>query len=120
MLDKLTDAMATTKSPHQCHCPDCLAHPRGKTARSHRSINRLAAALDEKHRRQFIGLWAAQLGHGGIQWMARVTGLDRDTIARGQRELNRADPTPGRIRAPGAGRPRVEKKVPLCRRSCPR
>ena len=120
MLDEVTDAMPTTKSTHQCRCPECLAHPRGKTARLHTSINRLAAALDEKHRRQFVGLWAAQLGHGGIQRMARITGLDRNTIARGQRELIEADPTAGRIRAPGAGRPRVEKKAPASQRPCPK
>lgn len=112
--------MPTTKPPHQCRCPECLTHPRGKTAGLHTGINRLAAALDEKHRRQFVGLWAAQLGHGGIQGMAQVTGLDRSTIARGLRELKRADPTPERIRAPGAGRPQVEKKVPPCWPPCPR
>jgi hypothetical protein len=38
--------------------------------------------------------------------------LDPDTIARGQRELQRPPPQPvQRIRRPGAGRPRTEKKV---------
>lgn len=97
-----------------CHCPQCRVHPRGKIARLHRRINRLAASLDEKHRRQLVGLWASQLGHGGIQLMAQVTGLDRNTIARGQRELDCADPAPGRVRAPGGGRPRLEKKAPTC------
>lgn len=100
---------------HACSCSECQAHPRGRTARLHGHINRLVAALDEKHRRQFAGLWASQIGHGGIQLMARVTGLDRNTIARGQRELNEVDPTPGRVRGPGGGRPRVEKKDPTCR-----
>lgn len=104
---------------YDCTCPDCQAHPRGRTARLHRSIKRLAATLDEKHRRQFVGIWASQFRHGGIQLMARVTGLDRNTIARGQRELTRADPAPGRIRAPGGGRPRLEKKAPPYRVSSP-
>lgn len=95
---------------HDCICPDCQAHPRGKTARLHGHINRLVASLHEKHRRQFVGLWASQIGYGGIQMMARVTGLDRNTIARGQRELNQMDPTPGRVRDRGGGRPRLEKK----------
>jgi len=100
---------------HDCPCPECQAHPRGKIARLHGRINRLVASLDEKHRRQFVGLWASEFGHGGIQLMARVTGLDRNTIARGQRELDLADPAPGRVRGPGGGRPRLEKKDPTCR-----
>ena len=100
---------------HDCTCPECRAHPRGKTARLHGRINRLVASLDEKHRRQFVGLWASQLGHGGIQLMARVTGLARNTIARGQRELNEVDLAPGRVRGRGGGRPRLEKKDPSCR-----
>lgn len=93
-----------------CHCPDCQRHPRGKTARLHSAIHRFLSTLDEKRRRQFAGLWAAHLGYGGVQQMSRVTGLSRDTITRGRDELNLADPAPGRIRAPGAGRPRLEKK----------
>jgi hypothetical protein len=38
--------------------------------------------------------------------------LDPNTIARGRRELRHARPTPAhRIRRPGAGRPRAEKKL---------
>jgi hypothetical protein len=36
--------------------------------------------------------------------------MSRDTIARGREELKRTDPNPKRVRAPGAGRPLVEKK----------
>jgi hypothetical protein len=97
-------------SVHACHCPDCQRHPRGKTARLHSAINWFLSTLDEKSRRRFAGLWASHLGYGGVQQMARVTGLSRDTIARGRGELNLTDPIPGRIRAPGAGRPPVEKK----------
>ena len=104
--------MASNQRPsvRVCHCPDCQRHPREKTARLHSAIHRFLSTLDEKRRRQFAGLWASLLGYGGIQQTARVTGLNRDTIARGRDELNLADPVPGRIRAPGAGRPRLEKK----------
>jgi hypothetical protein len=105
---------------YHCPCPECQAHPRGRITRVHRRINRLAASLDEKHRRQLVGLWASQFGHGGIQLMAQVTGLDRNTIARGQRELDLADPAPGRVRVPGGGRPRLEKKDRTCRGPSPR
>jgi hypothetical protein len=98
-------------SIHVCHCPDCQHHPRGRTAHLHGTINRFLSTLDEKSRRRFAGLWASRLGYGGVQQLARVTGLSRDTITRGRDELKRADPNPDRIRAPGAGRPCVEKKV---------
>jgi len=45
------------------------------------------AALDERNRRRFAGLWATHLGWGDIQRVAEITGLSRPTIARGRREL---------------------------------
>jgi hypothetical protein len=38
--------------------------------------------------------------------------LDRDTVARGRRELRQPFRSSGRIRQPGAGGQRIEKKVP--------
>lgn len=71
--------------------------------------------LDEKHRRQFVGLLASQLGYGGIQYMSKITGLHRETISRGKREVGRANiALEGDIRAPGAGRHKVEKKSRAC------
>jgi hypothetical protein len=42
--------------------------------------------------------------------LAQITGLSVDTIAAGRRELQNAQ-SAERIRAPGGGRPRVEKKT---------
>jgi len=45
--------------------------------------------------------------------VARITGLDRKTIRRGLREINRVGRAPSeRIRRPGGGRKPAEKKVP--------
>ena len=45
--------------------------------------------------------------------MARITGLDRNTIARGRRELDQPDLLPpGRVRRPGAGPKPVEARRP--------
>jgi hypothetical protein len=97
---------------HVCACDRCRQHPHGGSARQHRRINRLLASADERMRRLLAGFLAHQQGRGGIALVARITGLDRNTIARGQRELRRGTPPPaGRIRRPGAGRPRAEKKV---------
>jgi hypothetical protein len=99
--------------PHSCACSTCHQHPHSALAREHRRINRLVAATDERSRRLLVGFLALQHGRGGIALLAQITGLDRHTIARGLRELPRSGrQQPGRVRRPGAGRPRAEKKVP--------
>ena len=97
---------------HACECPTCRQHPNGRVAREHRVLNRLLAASDERTRRLLAGFLARQHGNGGITLLARITGLDRDTVARGQHELRQPVRASGRIRQPGAGGQRVEKKVP--------
>ena len=96
---------------HVCECPVCRLHPNGQVAREHRALNRLLAAADERLRRLLAGFLARQHGRGGITLFARITGLDRNTIARGRRELRQPVRSSGRIRRPGAGGQRVEKKV---------
>ena len=96
---------------HACECPTCRRYPKGRVAREHRALNRLIAASDERTRRLLAGFLARQHGKGGISLLARITGLDRDTVARGQRELRQPFRSSGRIRRPGAGGQCVEKKV---------
>ncbi len=104
-----------SKPISKCCCRKCVEQPSGETALLHASINRLVAVLDEKHRRQFVGLLASQLGYGGIQYMSKITGLHRETISRGKREVGRANiALEGDIRAPGGGRHKVEKKSRAC------
>ena len=100
---------------HKCRCNECIEQPNGETALLHTSINRLVAALDEKHRRQFLGLLASQFGRGGIRYLSKITGLHRETISRGKREIEGANAAlDGRIRASGGGRHKVEKKRLAC------
>ena len=96
---------------HACACPTCRQHPNARVAREHRALNRLIAAADERTRRLLAGFLARQHGRGGIALLARITGLDRNTIARGRRELRHPGLSSGRVRRPGAGRPCAEKKV---------
>ena len=99
----------------QCRCSECVDQPNGEIALLHASINRLVAALDEKHRRQFAGLLASQCNHGGIHYISKVTGLHRQTVGRGKREIERANvAVDRRIRAAGGGRHKVEKKRRAC------
>jgi len=81
-------------------------------------INQLVKTLNEKQRRQFVGFLAKQAGYGGIQRMAQITGLHRDTISRGQRELEEAQDEDGRIRRQGGGRHLIEKKRRICSPIC--
>jgi hypothetical protein len=96
---------------HACECPTCRQHPGGRVAREHRALNRLVAAADERTRRLIAGFLARQHGRGGTALLARITGLDRNTIARGRHELRRPSRSSGRVRRPGAGRRGAEKKA---------
>ena len=97
---------------HVCNCTTCQQRPHSALAREHRRINRLVASADECTRRLLVGFLAHQHGKGGIAHFAQITGLDPNTIAKGQRELQHAHPKPDqRIRRGGAGRPRAGKKV---------
>jgi|SRR4051812_18372158 hypothetical protein len=98
---------------HRCSCPDCQREPEGAVAGEHQAINSILARIDERSRRLVAGLLARLYGHGGITRLARITGLDRNTIARGRRELDQADALPpGRVRRPGAGPKRLEARCP--------
>jgi len=76
-------------------------------------MNLLLSRLDEDHRRWYAALESMKVGHGGDRQLARITGLNVDTIRRGRRELAarlQAFP-PERIRRRGAGRPALKKKM---------
>ena len=68
--------------------------------------------LDEQQRRLYAGLEALKWGHGGDHKVARLLGLDPDTVAKGRQQLLDGEVLRDRIRKPGAGRPAVEKKRP--------
>jgi len=101
--------------PQVCACLACRRHPHSSLAREHRRIKRLLASADERLRRLLAGFLAHQRGRGGITLLAQISGLDRNTVARGRRELLQGQPPAARrVRRPGAGRPRAEKKVLTC------
>jgi len=71
-------------------------------------------SLSEKDRRRFAALEAIKLGHGGIEYLARVLGCDPQTIRDGMRELHQLpdDSAGPRVRKPGGGRKKTEVKHP--------
>jgi hypothetical protein len=68
--------------------------------------------LDERAWRLLLGAEAKALGRGGITAVAAAGGVHPDTVAQGVRELDYPEPIPGRVRRPGAGRPRVTSTDP--------
>jgi len=67
----------------------------------------MAPLLDERGRRLWAAAESAALGYGGDAIVSSATGLARQTIRNGRRELAEGVPIPGRIRRPGAGRPTI-------------
>jgi len=96
---------------HECQCSACQDLEPNPTKTLHADMNFFLSTLNERQRRLYVGLESKRLGHGGDQRLALITGLNVDTIARGRRELEQAEPS-DRIRAPGGGRPRTEKNMP--------
>src|SRR5271166_5813483 len=69
----------------------------------------LNSVLDERSRRQWAATEAREYGYGGVTALAAATGLARDTIAAGIRELEYREshpdePVAAQLRQNGAGR----------------
>ncbi len=66
-------------------------------------MKRLFDRLSEKDRRGYSAIEAAKLGHGGVEYVSRLFGVDQKTVQRGLKELEVSeDPAPGRVRKKGA------------------
>lgn len=74
----------------------------------------LGPELDERARRRWAATEALSLGWGGASAVAAATGLSRNTIRSGIRELRSAatETGPRRIRRPGSGRKRLTDQEP--------
>ena len=72
----------------------------------------LVPVMDERMRRHWAATEAMALGWGGVSAVSTATGLARNTVASGVRELVRRSQqcdvaVPPRLRQPGAGRKRI-------------
>ena len=72
----------------------------------------VAPVLDERSRRRWAAAESKAIGYGGDALVSSATGLARETIRKGRREIARGEAPTGRIRAPGAGRPDIEQDQP--------
>jgi hypothetical protein len=102
----------TTPAIHQCECEICQRPEPHPLKADHRRMNLFLSRLDEQRRRWYAALEAEKLGHGGVEAMAKITGLNVNTISRGRKELNNdlQDRPSQRVRREGGGRKTVEKK----------
>ena len=67
-----------------------------------RMMKRLYDSLREHDRRRYAAIEAAKLGHGGLEYIARIHGCDPKTIREGQAELDgEEDLDTGRVRKKG-------------------
>jgi hypothetical protein len=68
-----------------------------------RKMKQFAGWLSEKDRRRYAAVEALQLGHGGIEYIARLPGCDPKTRRQGMQDLDRPeDPAADRVRKKGA------------------
>lgn len=60
-------------------------------------------SLSEKDRRRYAALEAEKLGHGGIEYVARIVGCHGSTIQQGREDIDRlpADMASDRVRKKG-------------------
>ncbi len=66
-------------------------------------MKRLAGWLSEKDRRRYAAVEVAKLGHGGVEYIARLLACDPKTIRQGLQDLEQPDdPADGRVRKKGA------------------
>jgi hypothetical protein len=67
-----------------------------------RKMKRFFDWLSEKDRRRYAAVEAAKLGHGGVEYIARVLQCDPKTIRQGLSDLEEAeDAAAGRVRKKG-------------------
>jgi hypothetical protein len=68
-----------------------------------RMMRRLYRSLRENDRRRYAAIEAAKLGHGGMEYIARILGCDVKTIRQGMAELETTDELDSeRVRKKGA------------------
>ena len=67
--------------------------------------------LDERSRRRWAAAESLAIGYGRAV-VSSATGLARETIRKGRREIARDEAPTDRIRRPGGGRPRIQQDQP--------
>ena len=72
----------------------------------------VAPVLNERSRRLWAAAESVAIGYGGDALVSSATGIARETIRNGRREIEAGVENTGRVRRPGAGRPSIETEQP--------
>ncbi len=98
---------------YSCQCINCQQERPHADQQRHRQMNLFLSRLDEQQRRWYVAMEADRRGAGGDRLLSQITGMDEKTIQRGRQELaaSLAERPSERVRVPGAGRPKAEKKM---------
>ncbi len=72
----------------------------------------VSSLLNERARRLWAAAESRAIGRGGDALVSSATGLARETIRKGRREIEQGVEVTDRQRLPGAGRPSVKKSQP--------
>lgn len=98
---------------HICQCSHCQQESVHADKALHRQMNLLLSRLDEQQRRWYVAVESNRMGAGGDHLLSQITGLDEKTIRRGRQELADAltERPSQRVRLPGGGRLKAEKKM---------
>lgn len=99
------------KARPECGCKVCQEGEDQAQKADHQRMNLLMSRLDEQQRRWYAAVESDKIGFGGDVQVARLTGLNVETIGRGRREMAEqlVKRPVQKIRVKGGGRPRVEK-----------
>jgi hypothetical protein len=77
-----------------------------------RKFSVMASLLDERARRRWAAAESIAIGYGGDALVSAATGLARETIRKGRRELAAGVEASTRLRRAGAGRPAIDEAQP--------
>jgi hypothetical protein len=101
-----------TAKIHECECEHCRNQAAYAKNEEHRLMNLFMSRLNEQERRWYAALEAQKLGHGGLEKIAKITGLHVNTIRRGRNELasDLAERPVNRARVQGGGRKRLKQQ----------
>ena len=80
----------------------------------------VSPVLDERGRRLWAAAESRSIGYGGDALVCSATGLARETIRKGRREIGRGVEASARVRRPGAGRPGIDATQPGIRQALER
>jgi transposase len=80
----------------------------------------VSALLNERARRLWAAAESRSIGYGGDALVSAATGLARETIRKGRREIERGVEASARVRGPGGGRPSIDETQPGIREALER